>query len=121
MDNSGAGVTLLIMAVAFLLNVVAYWRLFQKAGRPGWACLIPIYNMVVMQEIIGKPLWWILMLLIPGINLIFVIVFCIGLAQSFGKDLDFAVGLVFLGFIFVPILAFGDAQYIGPDGIIHNS
>jgi hypothetical protein len=104
---------LIIIAVAILL-IAAMWKIFTKAGKPGWAAIIPIYNYVVMCEIVGKPLWWCLLMICPCINFIFVIWVYNLIAKSFGKSEGFTVGMVLLPFIFWPILGFGDAQYIGP-------
>src|SRR5579872_934997 len=96
--------------------VYAGWKLYEKAGQPGWACIIPIYSTIVMLLFVGKPWWWVLMLFIPGVNIVFLIWMMNMLSKSFGKDEGFTVGLVLLGFIFYPILAFGDAKYLGPFG-----
>jgi hypothetical protein len=101
-----------IWLVVMLLMIVSMWKIFAKAGQPGWACIIPIYNLVVLLQIIRKPMWWILMFLIPFVNFIFFILLYVELAKAFGKDAGFAVGLIFLGIIFVPILGFGSAQYV---------
>ncbi len=92
------------------------WTIFTKANQPGWAVIIPIYNLVVMLKIVGKPLWWIVLFLIPGVNAIAGILVAISLAKSFGKSAGFGIGLAFLGFIFSPMLALGDARYAGPAG-----
>ena len=92
------------------------WKLFEKAGEPGWACIIPIYSTIVTLRIVGKPWWWLLMFFIPGVNIVFAIWMLNMLSKSFGKDEGFTVGLVLLGFIFYPILALGDAKYLGPYG-----
>jgi uncharacterized membrane protein YoaK (UPF0700 family) len=84
-----------------------------KAGKPGWAAIIPIYNVIVLLQIAGKPLWWIILLFIPIVNLIMAILIGIAVAKKFGKSGGFGVGLALLGFIFYPILGFGDAQYQG--------
>ncbi len=107
------GVFMLVWLVVAVLIVASLWKVFTKAGKPGWACLIPIYNVIVLLEIAGKPLWWIVLFLIPLVNLIVCILIYISLAQNFGKGTGFALGLVFLPFIFYPILGFGDAQYAG--------
>ena len=84
---------------------------------PGWAAIVPIYNLIVICQIAGKPLWYIALLFIPGVGgLIFGLLTGIGVAQSFGKSSGFGVGLALLGFIFYPILGFGSAQYISPGG-----
>ena len=89
---------------------------FTKAGQPGWAAIVPVYNLIVLLQIVGRPLWWILLMLIPLVNFVIAILVYIDLAKSFGKSTGFGIGLVFLSFIFFPILGFGDARYIGPGG-----
>src|SRR6266550_4489149 len=96
-----------------LLMIVAMWKVFVKAGQPGWASIIPIYNLYVWCKIVGRPGWWIILMLIPFVNIIVGIVLCIDMAKSFGKAAGFGIGLVFLGIIFLPILGFGSAQYQG--------
>lgn len=109
-----------ILAIFYLaligFSIAVQWKIFTKANEPGWACLIPIYNILVMLKIIGKPWWWLIMLLIPGVNLIFGIWAANMLSKSFGKDESFTIGLVLLNIIFLAILAFGDAVYQGPFG-----
>jgi hypothetical protein len=111
-----------LMVIAILIVVIAgMWKTFTKAGRPGWAAIIPIYNWYVLLEIVGRPTWWLAFLLLPFIPVIgslalLVVAFIVywDLAKSFGKDVGFAIGLTLLSFIFFPILGFGSAQYIGP-------
>ncbi|HHL57885.1 MAG: hypothetical protein DRI88_03065 [Bacteroidetes bacterium] len=102
--------------VVMILVIVALWKVFEKAGKPGWAAIIPIYNIIVLLEIVGKPLWWIILFLIPLVNIIFGIWTTNLLSKSFGKNEGFTVGLIFLPFIFYPILGFGSAKYEGPAG-----
>ena len=97
-----------------LLLIVAMWKVFTKAGQPGWASIIPIYNLYIWCKIVGRPGWWILLMLIPFVNIIVGIILCIDMAKSFGKGAGFGIGLALLGVIFVPILGFGSAQYQGP-------
>jgi hypothetical protein len=99
-----------------LFCIICAWKVYQKADRPGWAAIIPIYNVIVLLEIVGKPIWWFLLMLIPGVNLVIAVLVYIELAKSFGKDTAFAIGLLLLGFIFYAILAFGSARYLGPGG-----
>ena len=94
-----------------ILLVVTMWKIFTKANKPGWAVLIPFYNIIVLLEIIKKPLWWIFMFLIPVANIVFAIIMNIELAKRFNRGTGFALGLIFLGIIFFPILAFGDDKY----------
>src|SRR5213080_3416643 len=97
-----------------LLLIVAMWKVFTKAGQPGWASIIPIYNLYIWCKIVGRPGWWIILMLIPFVNFIIGIILCIDLAKSFGKGVGFGIGLILLGIIFFPILGFGSAQYQGP-------
>ncbi len=110
-----SGITLIYLLIIVLI-IAALWKIFTKAGKPGWASIIPIYNIILLLEIVGKPVWWLLMFLIPFVNFIFAIWVTNLLAKSFGKTEAFTVGLVLLPFIFYPILGFGDAQYKGPVG-----
>ena len=103
--------------IIFILVVAANWRIFQKAGKPGWASIIPFYNIIVLLEIVGKPLlWFFIILFVPIANIIFSIWTLNLLSKSFGKSAGFTVGLIFLPFIFYPILGFGNAEYQGPAG-----
>ncbi len=98
-----------------LLTIVSLWITVQKAGGPGWSQIIPIYNLIVLLQIAGKPVWWILLILfIPIVNLIFYIMMLHGISTCFGKSAVFTVGLFFLPFVFFPILAFGEAKYTKP-------
>ena len=111
----GAGLLILYIAIIVLL-IAAEWKIYTKAGKPGWAVIIPIYNIIVLLEIVGKPWWWIFLFLIPFVNIIFMIWMINLLSLSFGKGTGFTLGLLFLGIIFYPILGFGSAQYVGPAG-----
>lgn len=97
-----------------VLYIVGMWKVYTKAGQPGWAAIIPIYNLIVLIQISGKPLWYIVLFLIPVANLVAAILVGIAIAQRFGKSEGFGVGLGLLGFVFYPILGFGDATYQGP-------
>ncbi len=107
-------VSMIIGLLIALLLIVAMWKVFTKAGQPGWASIIPIYNIYIWCKIVGRPAWWIILLLIPFVNFIIGIILCIDMAKSFGKGAGFGLGLALLGFIFWPILGFGSAQYQGP-------
>jgi Family of unknown function (DUF5684) len=99
--------------IVVLLVIVAQWKVFEKAGQPGWACIIPIYSTLVLLRIIGKPWWWLLMMLIPFVNLVYAIWAINLLSKSFGKEEGFTVGMILLPIVFYPILGFGGAKYIG--------
>lgn len=113
-------VVISIFYVAILIfGITCTWKLFKKAGEPGWAALIPIYNVIVLMRVAKMSLWWLLLILgifIPFIGYGFVLAFSIlqsiKLAQAFRRGIGFALGLFFLGFIFIPILAFGSAKHI---------
>ena len=115
-DSIGSG-SLLFIIFIIIFYIYVYWRIFEKAGKPGWAAIIPIYNTIILLEIVGKPWWWLLLFLIPGVNLIFAIWMTNLLSISFGKGVGFTIGLLLLSFIFYPILAFSNAEYKGPAGI----
>lgn len=111
---------LLITIALVVLIVASQWKVYTKAGEPGWACIVPIYNIIVLLKIAKKPMWYFILLLIPFINIIMIFVVYIAIAKNFGKGAGFGVGLALLGFIFFPILAFGDAKYIGEDDLGFN-
>jgi len=115
LDGIGTGSWLFILIVA-AFYIYTYWRVFEKAGKPGWAVLIPIYNSLVLLQIVGKPWWWLLLFFIPGVNLVLLIWMINLLSLSFGKGIGFTLGLLFLSPIFYPILAFSNAEYRGPAG-----
>jgi hypothetical protein len=100
--------------IVSVIMIIAHWKIFEKAGKPGWAAIIPIYNVIVLLEIVGKPIWWIFLFLIPCVNIIFLVWTTNLLSKSFGQSEGFTIGLLLLGIIFYPILAFGNYQYLGP-------
>lgn len=109
-QGAAMGVLILWLAVA-LLMIIGMWKVFTKAGEPGWAAIVPIYNFIVLLKIAGKPAWWILLMLIPVVNFVVLIIMDIAIAKNFGKGGGFAAGLILLAPIFFPILGFGDAKY----------
>jgi len=104
----------IIGLVVGLVILIAMWKIFTKANQPGWAVLIPIYNLYVLLQIVGRPGWWLIMFLIPLVNVIFMFIVMFDLAKAFGKGAGFALGLIFLNLIFMLILGFGSAEYVGP-------
>ena len=118
MENSGSAiggmVTLLIMLAVAVAVIAGMWKVFEKAGKPGWACLVPIYNLIVLLDIAGKPMWWFILFFVPLVNLIVAIMVSIEVAKAFDKGVGFGLGLAFLGVIFYPILGFDDSTYSRP-------
>ena len=111
---------LCVMFVYFLLIVLmiaGLWTTFAKAGRPGWAAIIPIYNMFVLTEVARKEILWFVLTLVPCINIVALILISIDVAKNFGKGTGFGLGLAFLPFIFYPMLGFGGARYQGVAGL----
>ena len=112
--SAAGGMIVLLIQLAFIaLMIASMWKIFSKAGEPGWAAIVPIYNLVVMLKIAGKPVWWIVLFFIPLVNIVFSILVALGMAERFGKGAGFGLGRAFLSPIFYPILGFGSAQYQG--------
>lgn len=107
------GTIIFIYLAIVVLMIASMWTIFTKAGKPGWAALVPIYNLIVLLEIVGKPWWWLLLMFIPIVNFVVAIMIYHNLSLAFGKSGGFTVGLILLGVVFLPILAFGDAEYVG--------
>jgi hypothetical protein len=105
----------------FVLVVISYWKVFEKAGKPGWASIIPIYNAYILLVIAQKPWWWLLLMFIPIANIVVTILLSLEIAKRFQKGSGFGIGLFFLPFVFYPILAFGDARYIAGDSLETSS
>ncbi|HNR88803.1 MAG TPA: DUF5684 domain-containing protein [Spirochaetota bacterium] len=121
-DMSGGGgggsiVTTIIYLIFLVAWIAGMWKVFEKAGKPGWAAIVPIYNIIVLLQIINKPLWWIVLMLIPIVNFIIFLIVSMELAVCFGKSKGWGVGLLFFfGFVGYPLLGFGDATYTAPAG-----
>ena len=111
----GGGIGGLFGLVVAVVVIAGMWKIFVKAGEPGWAAIIPIYNLYIITKITAKPIWWLLLLLLcPFINIVFGILLTVALAKSFGKGVGFAIGMILLPFVFYPMLGFGDATYTAP-------
>ncbi len=108
------GMGLLLWVAVVIVVVIGGWKVFEKAGQPGWAIVIPFYNLYVMLKVAGRPGWWLILYLIPLVNLIIMIVVAIDIAKAFGQSAAFGFFLVFLfcgiGYL---ILGFGNYQYQG--------
>jgi hypothetical protein len=117
-DTSGGGIAGalggIIGLIVAVIVIAGLWKIFSKAGKPGWAAIIPIYNLIVLLQIVGRPLWWIILFLIPFVNFIAAIILYMDLAKSFGKGGLYGILMLILPFIFIPMLGFGSDQYVGP-------
>lgn len=101
----------IIEILAIALVFTGYWRLFEKAGKPGWAAVVPIYNVIVLLQVVERPLWWAIFFFVPLVNLVVSVVVHVDLAQRFGKPPLFGLGMALFPVIFVPILGFGESRY----------
>lgn len=114
MAGASLGAFIIFGLLLTLVLIIGVWKVYEKAGKPGWTVLIPFYNTYVLLEIIGRPWWWLILLLIPGVNLVLFFMMVFELGRSFNKSAAFGLGLIFLQPIFLLILGFGDAEYAGP-------
>jgi len=109
------GVFMLVWLAILVIVIVAGWKVFEKAGQPGWAIIIPIYNVYIILKIVGRPTWWLLLYFIPIVNIVIAVIISMDMAKSFGQSAAFGIVLLFLlcgiGYL---ILAFGSARYRGP-------
>ncbi|HEU4390652.1 MAG TPA: DUF5684 domain-containing protein [Blastocatellia bacterium] len=114
-DDTIGIIPIIVGLIVVVIEIAGMWKVFTKAGEPGWACIIPIYNIVVLLKVARRPIWWIILLIIPLVGVIVSIIVCIDIAKNFGKGAGFGIGLALLGVIFYPILGFGSAEY-NPQG-----
>jgi hypothetical protein len=113
--DGSVAVVLGVIGLAFVvLMFVSQWKVFTKAGQPGWASIVPFYNFYILLRIVGRPGWWLALMFIPLVNIVIYILVMIDLARAFGKSNGFAVLLILLPFVGLLILSFGDARYVGP-------
>lgn len=106
---------MIIYLVVLVLLIVSLWKLFTKAGKPGWAAIIPIYNSVVMCEIAGRPLWWVVLLFIPLVNIVVGAILGLEFVRAYGKDTAFQVLSIFFPYVIYPIMGFSkNTKYVGP-------
>jgi hypothetical protein len=114
-SEAAGNTTTVVVSLAFaIVWIVAFWQVYAKAGQPGWAAIIPIYNVYIWCKLVGRPGWWVLLTLIPLVNFVIWIILSFDLAKSFGKGAGFGIGVWLLPIIFVLVLAFGSAKYEGP-------
>lgn len=114
---AGAALVVVIISLGFAaLMIASVWKVLVKAGRPGWAAIVPVYNAMLLAEIGGKPNWWGILTIIPCVGAIFWVMICMEVGKAFGKGAGFGVCLFFFAPICWPILGFGKAQYVGTGG-----
>ena len=117
-DNGGSGlfsgVGLFLWLALVVLYIAGGWKVFEKAGEAGWKFIIPIYNLYILLKIVGRPGWWLILYFIPFVNIVILIIVWVDLSKSFGHGVGFAIGLIFLPYIFLLILGFGSDRYLGP-------
>lgn len=111
----GGTVGVVVGLALLVVSIVALWRVFTKAGQPGWAAIVPFYNYYLLLRIAGRPGWWLLLGLVPVVNIVVYLVVAIDLARSFGRSELFGVfGLWLFSIIGLLILGFGSSRYLGP-------
>jgi hypothetical protein len=115
--GAAVGVMMFVYLALFVITVIGLWKVFEKAGKPGWAAIIPIYNLIVLLEIVGKPAWWVILFLIPIVGFIMWIIVANQLSISFGQGIGITILLIFLSFIGFMVIGFGSARYLGPGGV----
>lgn len=115
-DGVFAGGFVIVYLAFIVLAIAGMWKTFDKAGEEGWKAIIPIYNIIVLLKIVGRPWWWVLLMLIPCVNFVIWIIVANDLSKSFGQGTGFTIGLVFLSAIFIMVLGFGNSRYVGPAG-----
>ena len=109
------GIVMIVALAIAVVCIIGMWKVFEKSGQPGWACIIPIYNIYILLKVAGRPGWWLFLMLIPLVNLVFILLLSIDIAKCFGQSAVFGVVLIFLlGGIGYVILGFGNYRYVGP-------
>lgn len=113
-QNSVITVAISVLPLILLIFfTICLWKIFTKANQPGWFSVIPLYNLYMMCKICGKGIGFFILSLIPFVNFVTMILLSFALAKNFGKSTAFAIGLILLPIIFMPILAFDDSAYNG--------
>jgi hypothetical protein len=111
----GGTMMLIVWLVVLVVLLIGLWKVFEKAGQPGWACIVPIYNIYILMKIAGKPGWWLILYCIPLVNIVIGIIVAIAIAKAFGRSAAFGVFLLFfLSIVGYLILGFGNDRYLGP-------
>ena len=117
-NSSDGGVVLIVFglyALFFIIYLVAMWKLFTKMGQPGWIGIIPLLNAYGIYKLAGREWWWVILLLIPCINIIAAWFLASDTAKLFGKEIGWTIFLFLIPGIAHMVLAFGDSRYVGPN------
>ncbi len=102
--------------IVFILGVVGLWKIFVKAGEPGWAAIIPLYNIWVLLRVVGRPGWWLILLLIPVVQIVAWFMVALDLSKAFDKGTGYTIGIFLFPYFFFLILGFSESKYFGPGG-----
>src|SRR5258706_4814533 len=94
---------------ALAINAFCWWKVFVKANQPGWASMVPFYNLYCLTQVAGRPAWWLVLMFIPFVNLVIIIILGIDISARFGRGGGTAAGPILLPIPFHPILGFGSA------------
>jgi len=109
--TGSTNIELFVTLGLIVLIFVGLWKVFEKAGKPGWAAIIPIYNLYVLVKVSGNAWYWFALFFVPVINFFATLKVSIDIAGKFNKGILFGLGLTFISFIFYPLLGFGGYQY----------
>lgn len=113
--SSATGVVVVLYLAIIIFYIVAGWKVFVKAGEPGWGIFVPIYNLYLICKIAGRPEWWLILFFIPLVNIVIGLIIAMDIAKAFSKGPGFGIGLWLLSFVFVPILGYGPSRYTKPN------
>lgn len=107
----GSLICFVVVVAIALIPLIGVWKLFEKAGKPGWAAIVPIYNVYILTEIAGMDIMWFILSLVPCVNIVAAVMIWINVCKNFGKDTTYAILIILFPYIFVPMLGFSDARY----------
>lgn len=110
----GASIAMIIVYLLIAaVIIVSYWKIYTKAGKPGWAAIVPIYNIIILLEIVKKPVWWVILFFIPCANIVAMVLVALEFVKVFGKPSWHAALMILVGIVYLPYIAFSDAKYVG--------
>ena len=112
-SSGGSAVATILYLIIVVACIAGLWKMFIKAGKPGWAAIVPIYNLIVLIQIAGKPVWWIILLIIPIVSLVILVILFLEIVKKFGQPAWHVVLMILFSFIYIPYLGFSDVKYQG--------